>query len=60
MSCKHLNENNECQIKNKIVDNFDCNKCLLKIEDYNLNFDGLNLNDTIFGDFFNNLGKNKQ
>lgn len=53
MSCKHL-DGNKCKIKNKTVDKFDCNKCLLKLEDYSSNFNGFDFKGTIFEDLFKN------
>lgn len=55
MSCKHMDKNNKCMIKNKIVDKFDCNKCLLKIENIT---DSIFNTNNIFGDIFGNM-KNK-
>lgn len=56
MACKHFDKKNKiCNIKNKFVTEFDCNKCMLKIEnsdDYEFNFRG-----TPFEGLINNMFK---
>ena len=53
MGCKHLN-NGKCGIKEKNVDKYECDKCLLRIENYQDSIFGSN---NMFEDFFGKYKK---